>query len=74
MTLAVVTMFGLLNDVTDLRHNAFARSASANKTVFVYHLFESYNFNVIGSKNNQTLVSDAAREIPTLGSKDNAGN
>ena len=49
MTLAVVTMFGLLNDVIDLRHNAFARSASANKTVFVYHLFESYHFNVIGS-------------------------
>ena len=31
-------------------------------------------FNVIGKKNNQTSVSDADREIPTLGSTDNAGN
>ena len=31
-------------------------------------------FTVIGKKNNQTLVSDADREIPTLGSTDNAGN
>ena len=31
-------------------------------------------FNIIGKKNNQTLVSDADREIPTLGSTDNAGN
>ena len=30
-------------------------------------------FNVIGKKNNQILVSDADREIPTLGSRDNAG-
>ena len=32
------------------------------------------NFNVIGKKNNQTSVSDADRQIPTLGSTDNAGN
>ena len=32
------------------------------------------NFNVIGKKNNQTSVFDADREIPTLGSTDNAGN
>ena len=32
------------------------------------------NFNVIGKKYNQTLVSDADRETPTLGSTDNAGN
>ena len=31
-------------------------------------------FNVIGNKNNQTSVFDADREIPTLGSADNAGN
>ena len=31
-------------------------------------------FNVIGKKDNQTLVFDADREIPTLGSTDNAGN
>ena len=30
--------------------------------------------NVIGKKNNQTLVSDADREIPALGSTDYAGN
>ena len=32
------------------------------------------NFNVIGKKNNQTQVFDADREIPILGSTDNAGN
>ena len=32
------------------------------------------NVNVIGKKNNLTSVSDADREIPTLGSTDNAGN
>ena len=31
-------------------------------------------FYVIGKKNNQTSVSNADREIPTLGSMDNAGN
>ena len=31
-------------------------------------------FNVKSKKNNQTLVSDAYRAIPTLGSTDNAGN
>ena len=30
--------------------------------------------NVIGTKNNQTSVSDADREIPTLGSADNVRN
>ena len=33
-----------------------------------------YYFNVIGVKKNQTSVSDADREIPTLGSTDDAGN
>ena len=28
----------------------------------------------MGKENNQTSVSDADREIPTIGSKDNAGN
>ena len=32
------------------------------------------NFNVIGEKNNKTLVFDADQEIPTLRSMDNAGN
>ena len=31
-------------------------------------------FNVIGKKNIQTPVSEADREIPTLGSMDNAEN
>ena len=31
-------------------------------------------FNVIGKKHNETLVSDADREISTLGSTDNAGS
>ena len=31
-------------------------------------------FNVIGKKHNQTSVSDADREMPTLRSMDNAGN
>ena len=31
-------------------------------------------FNVIGKKNNQTSVSDAVREIPTLRATHNAGN
>ena len=31
-------------------------------------------FNAIGKQNNQTSISDADREIPTLGSTDNAGN
>ena len=31
-------------------------------------------FNVMGKKNNQTYVSDADLEMPTLGSTDNAGN
>ena len=31
-------------------------------------------FTVIGMKNNQTMVADADREIPTLVSTDNAGN
>ena len=32
------------------------------------------NLYVIGKKNSQTSVSDADREIPTLGSTDSAGN
>ena len=31
-------------------------------------------FSIIGKKNNQPSVSDADREISTLGSTDNAGN
>ena len=32
------------------------------------------NFNIIGKKYNQTSVSDADREIRSLGLTDNAGN
>ena len=31
-------------------------------------------FNIIGKKNNQTSVSDADQEIPTVGSTDTVGN
>ena len=39
-----------------------------------FYLWAPGLFNFIGKKNNQTLVSDADQEIPTLGSTDNAGN
>ena len=32
------------------------------------------NFHVLGKKDNQTSVSDADRDIPTLGSTENAEN
>ena len=34
------TTFDYLNDVANLCHNAFAMSASLDKTVFVFHFFE----------------------------------
>ena len=37
-------------------------------------LFKTLTFPIIGKKNNQSSVSDADWEIPTLGSMDNAGN
>ena len=37
-------------------------------------LFKTSLFQRLGKKNNQSWVSDADREIPTLGSTDNAGN
>ena len=37
-------------------------------------LFKTSTFQRIGKKNNQTSVSEADREILTLGSTDNAGN
>ena len=36
--------------------------------------FTTSIFQRIGKKNNQSSVTDADREITTLGSKDNAGN
>ena len=41
LTLAVITTFDWLNNVANLRHNAFATSASSNKSAFVFYLFES---------------------------------
>ena len=35
-------------------------------------LWDTFTF--LGKKNNQSLVSDADQEIPTLGSMNNAGN
>ena len=43
-------------------------------TLIVNILFKTSNFQRIGKKNNQSTVSDAVREIPFLGSTDNAGN
>ena len=37
-------------------------------------LFKTLIFPILGKKNNQSLVSDEDREIPTLGSTENAGN
>ena len=39
LTLTVITMFRLVKDVTDLRHNAFATSANTNKTASAFRLF-----------------------------------
>ena len=33
--------FCWLNDVTNLRHNAFAMSASLDKTAFAFHFFDT---------------------------------
>ena len=42
--------------------------------VIVNIFFKSLIFPVIGKKNNHSSAFDADREIPTLGSTDNAGN
>ena len=39
LTLTVITKFRLINDVTELRHNAFATSDSSNKPASAFHLF-----------------------------------
>ena len=39
LTLAVMTTIQLVNDFTDLRHNAFVTSASSDKMVSAFHLF-----------------------------------
>ena len=43
-------------------------------TLTVNILFKTSIFPIVGKKNNQPSVSDADREIPTLGSTDDAGN
>ena len=42
-------------------------------TLIVHILFKTLIFQRIGKKNNQSSVTDADREIPTLGSTDNVG-
>ena len=44
LTLAMTTMFDWLNDVIDLRHKAYATSASSNKAVFAFQ-YASNSFN-----------------------------
>ena len=41
LTLTVITMFSCLNGFTDLCHNALETSASWNKTMFDFHLFDT---------------------------------
>ena len=43
-------------------------------TLILNILFKTSIFQRKGKKNNQSSVSDADREIPTLGSTNNAGN
>ena len=43
-------------------------------TLIVNVLFKTLIFQRIGKTNNQSFVSNADREIPTLRSTDNAGN
>ena len=43
-------------------------------TLIVNIRFKTLSLPIRGKKNNQSSVSDADREIPTLGSTDNAGN
>ena len=49
-------------------------SVGRHTTLIVNILFKTSIFHRIGKKNKQSSVSDADREIPTLGSTDNAGN
>ena len=49
---------------------AFRFGISGNLNI----LFKITIFLIISKKNNQSLVSDADQEIPTLGSMDNARN
>ena len=39
LTWVVITPFDWLNEVTDLRHNAFTTSSSSNKTASAFRLF-----------------------------------
>ena len=41
LTLTVITTFDWFNDVTNLRHDAIATSASSDKIAFVLHLFDA---------------------------------
>ena len=42
--------------------------------IIVNIVFKASFFPIIGKKNNQSSVPDADREIPTIGSMNNAGN
>ena len=43
LTLTVITMFDELNDVTNLRHNAFTTTASSDKKAFGFHFFDAFH-------------------------------
>ena len=58
-------------NVTSIVYITYLRAVTENTELL---LELAVIFPVIGKKNNQTSVSDADREIPTLGSMDSAGN
>ena len=42
LTLAMIIMFDWLNCVTNLCHKMFVTSASSDKTVLAFHLFDAH--------------------------------
>ena len=75
-----VRILNFRNDVTDAlprkTTNDVRRRSLCDKNVIDKRNDERYLiiFTVIRKNNNQTSICDAGREIPILGSSDNAGN
>ena len=62
------------SDVNYLQMFFMRRNEKRRMTFGVGRHFKALIFPLIGKKNNQSLVSDTDRGIPTLGSTDNARN
>ena len=60
--------------VTKTLNEVHTRLIDVHTRLIVNILFQTSIFPIIGKKNNQSSVSDADREIPTIKSTDNAGN